>query len=55
VLIGDSATDVLAAGSLSMRSIGYANRADKVARLAEAGADAVISTLEPLARAVAVD
>ncbi|MFC0539867.1 HAD family hydrolase [Kutzneria chonburiensis] len=55
LLIGDSVTDVLAAKSVSVRSIGYANRTDKFAKLAEAGADAVVSTLEPLARAVAVD
>lgn len=55
LLVGDSVTDVVAAKSVSARSVGYANRVEKVQKLADAGADAVVTTLEPLALAVAGD
>jgi phosphoglycolate phosphatase-like HAD superfamily hydrolase len=50
VLIGDSITDVQAALHAAARCIGYANRPEKVASLANAGADALITTMQSLVR-----
>ena len=40
VMIGDSVSDILSAQASGVRSIGYANKAHKLAALSEAGADA---------------
>jgi phosphoglycolate phosphatase len=48
VIVGDSTTDMQAAELVGMDSIGYANKPGKHARLAEAGATAVISSLADL-------
>ncbi len=48
VLIGDSATDMQAADLAGTDSIGYANKPGKHARLTEAGAGAVVSSLAEL-------
>jgi phosphoglycolate phosphatase len=48
VLIGDSTTDMQAAGRAGIDSIGYANRPGKHASLTAAGATAVVSSLADL-------
>jgi phosphoglycolate phosphatase-like HAD superfamily hydrolase len=48
-LVGDSVTDIKAARSAGIRSIGYANKPGKRAALADAGADAVIGSMSDLA------
>lgn len=49
-LVGDSTTDIEAARSVPMASIGYANKPGKATALAEAGADTVITTMAELAQ-----
>jgi phosphoglycolate phosphatase len=48
-LLGDSVTDIHAARDAGTRSIGYANKPGKTESLADAGADAVITSLAQLA------
>ncbi len=45
IFIGDAITDIAAAHALGMPSIGYANRAVKTARLRDAGADAIVTSM----------
>nr|WP_240939828.1 HAD hydrolase-like protein [Planosporangium flavigriseum] len=52
-LVGDSATDIAAAHSASIRCVGYANKPGKRGRLAAAGADAVVESMAELARTIA--
>ena len=52
VLIGDSRTDVDAARAAGIRALAYANKPPKSRLLADA--DAVITSLEPLAHALAL-
>lgn len=52
VLIGDSDFDMQAAVNAGALSIAYANEPEKEVRLAEAGADAVTSSMRELAKAV---
>jgi HAD superfamily hydrolase (TIGR01509 family) len=52
VLIGDSASDILAARAARVRSIGYANRPTKSQLLTDAGADAVVRSMADIARAL---
>ena len=47
-MIGDSVSDIESARAAGARSIGYANRPGKDRRLAEAGADGIITTLADL-------
>lgn len=49
VLIGDSVTDVDAAQSAGVRSIGYANRPGKADRLSGAGANVVVTEMVAIA------
>ena len=48
VLVGDSETDVAAAHAAGCRCIGYANKPRKLDRLAKAGAEAVVTSLDEL-------
>jgi phosphoglycolate phosphatase len=48
-LVGDSVTDIHAARDAGTHSIGYANKPGKTDSLAEAGADAMITSLAQLA------
>jgi phosphoglycolate phosphatase len=48
VLVGDSTTDIEAAGRSTLQSFGYANKPGKRERLVVAGADAVVSSLSEL-------
>jgi HAD superfamily hydrolase (TIGR01509 family) len=43
VLIGDSVSDIQAARTVGVRSIGFANRKEKVPLLSAAGADAIVA------------
>ncbi|GIG02474.1 HAD family hydrolase [Catellatospora citrea] len=52
VLVGDSITDVEGARAAGVPVIGYANRQDKVASLAAAGADAVVESMQEIAQAL---
>ncbi|MFI5977948.1 HAD family hydrolase [Streptomyces sp. NPDC051452] len=52
-LVGDSVSDVEAAVAAGARSIGFANREGKDVSLADAGADAVIGSMDALAEALA--
>lgn len=52
VLVGDSVTDVEAAISAGARSVGYANKPRKEAKLAVAGADVVVLSMHALAEAL---
>ncbi|MET9656687.1 HAD family hydrolase [Streptomyces sp. NPDC006510] len=52
VLVGDSPSDVQAAIGAGVRPVGYANKDGKRARLANAGATAVISSMGDLAEAL---
>ena len=52
VLIGDSTSDIEAARSLSVASIGFRTDPVELAALIAAGADATVSTLEELASAL---
>lgn len=51
-LVGDSTSDIEAARSASIASIGYANRPGKLTDLTAAGADAVVTDMATLARAI---
>lgn len=51
-LVGDSTTDITAARSARARSIGYANKPGKLARLTAAGADATITAMNDLTQAI---
>lgn len=53
VMIGDSATDVLASVAVGVPVVGYANKPGKVERLTEAGADAICTSMGSLADALA--
>ncbi|GAB2999798.1 HAD family hydrolase [Saccharothrix stipae] len=48
VLIGDTITDIAASHAAGAKSIGYANKPGKRARLSQAGADAVIDSMAAL-------
>jgi HAD superfamily hydrolase (TIGR01509 family) len=52
VLVGDSATDMEAAGAAGARSVGYAKAPDRVAVLESAGAEIVIEDMAVLAEAI---
>jgi HAD superfamily hydrolase (TIGR01662 family) len=52
VLIGDTVTDIEAATAAGVRSIGHANKPAKIKALAEAGADAVVTTIDQIANAI---
>ncbi|GAA2789030.1 HAD family hydrolase [Crossiella cryophila] len=54
VLVGDSVTDIEAAHAAGARTIGYANKPGKDARLAKAGADAISGAMSQIARCVGV-
>ena len=51
-LVGDQVTDILATREAGTHSIGYANKPGKTHTLADAGADAVITSLAHLALAL---
>ncbi|MFC9742943.1 HAD family hydrolase [Streptomyces noursei] len=53
IFIGDAVRDVEAAHAAGMEAIGYANKPGKGAALTEAGAVAVVTSMDDLARAVA--
>ncbi|MEE1813347.1 HAD family hydrolase [Streptomyces sp. BE133] len=53
VLVGDSVTDIEAAKAAGMHVIGFANKPPKRTALPSAGADAVIASMETLAKALA--
>ena len=55
VLVGDSVSDVTAAHAADVAAIGYANKPGKDERLAEAGADAVITRLPDLIEAITAE
>jgi beta-phosphoglucomutase-like phosphatase (HAD superfamily) len=52
VLIGDAVTDIESAHSAGARSIGYAKHASRIARLTDAGPDAVIDSMATLVSAL---
>lgn len=52
VLVGDSPTDIAAAQAAGIQALGYANKPGKSRHLANAGADAIISDMHDLARAL---
>jgi phosphoglycolate phosphatase len=52
VFIGDSVTDIEAGQAAGTPTIGYANKPGKHQRLTDAGADAVIHTMQPLVQAL---
>jgi HAD superfamily hydrolase (TIGR01509 family) len=54
-LVGDSVSDVTAAHAADLAAIGYANKPGKGDRLAQAGADAVITRLADLIEAVTTE
>jgi beta-phosphoglucomutase-like phosphatase (HAD superfamily) len=47
--IGDSLSDIEAARTAGVRSVGYANKPGKIAKFRAAGADAVIEAITDLA------
>ena len=51
-LVGDSESDIVAADQASVASIGYADKPGKAETLADAGAGAVVSTMDQLAAAL---
>jgi HAD superfamily hydrolase (TIGR01509 family) len=55
VLVGDSVSDVVAAHAADLAVIGYANKPGKDERLAQAGADVVITRLADLIEAIAAE
>jgi phosphoglycolate phosphatase-like HAD superfamily hydrolase len=55
VLVGDSVSDVTAAHAADLAAIGYANKPGKDERLAQAGADAVITRLADLIGAITAE
>jgi HAD superfamily hydrolase (TIGR01662 family) len=52
VLIGDTVSDIEAATAAGVRSIGHANKPGKATALAEAGADAVVTSIDQIASAI---
>jgi len=48
-IVGDTPADIVSAKAARIRSIGYANKPGKHAKLTTAGADVVIFTMEELA------
>lgn len=52
LLVGDAVSDIQAARAAGIRTIGYANKPGKDTALTEAGADAIVGTLDELARAL---
>ena len=52
VLVGDQVSDVAAAHSAELPAIGYANKPGKAERLAQAGADAVVTRLADITEAI---
>ncbi|MEK2475683.1 HAD-IA family hydrolase [Streptomyces noursei] len=52
IFVGDAVRDVEAAHAAGMEAIGYANKPGKDAALAEAGAVAIVTSMDDLARAV---
>ena len=52
LLVGDSLSDIEGARAAGVRVVGYANRPAKVKPLTVAGADAVITSMRALARAL---
>lgn len=52
LLVGDSETDVEAAHDAGCRCIGYANKPGKLARLSNAGADAIVTDVNELTYAL---
>jgi HAD superfamily hydrolase (TIGR01509 family) len=52
LFIGDSVTDVEAGQAAGTPTIGYANKPGKHQRLTDAGAEAVIETMQPLAKSL---
>ncbi len=55
VLVGDQVSDVTAAHSADLSAIGYANKPGKEERLAQAGADAVITRLADITEAITAE
>lgn len=55
VLVGDQVSDVTAAHSADLPAIGYANKPGKAERLAQAGADAVITRLADITEAITAE
>ena len=55
VLVGDQVSDITAAHAADLAAIGYANKPGKDERLAEAGADAVITHLADLTEAITAE
>jgi phosphoglycolate phosphatase-like HAD superfamily hydrolase len=53
--VGDSVSDVTAAHAADLAAIGYANKPGKDERLADAGADTVITRLADLVEAIAAE
>jgi phosphoglycolate phosphatase len=53
VMIGDSESDIQSARAAGVPSIGYANKPGKEERLRQAGADAIIRTMEELLKGLA--
>jgi phosphoglycolate phosphatase-like HAD superfamily hydrolase len=55
VLVGDSVSDITAAHAADVAAIGYANKPGKQERLAQAGADAVITRLVDLIESITAE
>jgi HAD superfamily hydrolase (TIGR01509 family) len=55
VLVGDQVSDITAAHAADLAAIGYANKPGKDERLAQAGADAVITRLADLREAITAE
>jgi HAD superfamily hydrolase (TIGR01509 family) len=55
VLVGDQVSDITAAHAANLAAIGYANKPGKDERLAQAGADAVITRLADLIEAITAE
>jgi HAD superfamily hydrolase (TIGR01509 family) len=55
VLVGDQVSDITAAHAADLAAIGYANKPGKDRRLAQAGADAVITHLADLTEAITAE
>jgi phosphoglycolate phosphatase len=53
-LVGDSPSDIAAAQTAGISTVGYANKPGKHQRLSDAGADVVIDDMQALAHAAAV-
>jgi HAD superfamily hydrolase (TIGR01509 family) len=54
-LVGDQVSDITAAHAADLAAIGYANKPGKDERLAQAGADAVITRLADLSEAITAE